>query len=351
MRKNNSILSAAGYLTLFLFSFLLPFNVYSAELFHTVQTSSFSSVAEAQNKYDSIVDTLDETQLDHLRIEKIGKFYSVRIGKFTDYPSAERFFSTVKPKLPNATVMKAYIKKERIVRLYSGSAPVNSKEPEDISSSVPVPDIGKSSTTEKADKKVSGVPIKKGREEIKEVNEKKADINASSSLMREKIKPQLSEKRDTKEKGMPLKENIKNIESLVRKNDYAAALDLIKAEITEQPEHPDLNAWFGMVLLKMDKPLEALEYLQKATELAPDAPDYHNGLGYTFFFLDRYKEAIDEFNKAIRLKPGHVDALTGLCIAYAENDNKEKAMEIYHKIKDFDKETSKQLLTIIQRNS
>ncbi len=337
MRKNNSHFSAAGYVTLFLFLFLLPLNVYASQLFHTVQTSSFSSVPEAQSKYDSIVNTLEETQLDHLRIEKIGKFYSVRLGKFTDYPSAERFFSTVKPKLPNATVMKAYIKKERIVRIYSGSAPV--------------PDTAKSDITETADEKVTGLPITKGREKIGEVNGKKADINASSPPVREKSKPHLSEKRNTKETRIPLKENLKNIEALVRKNDYAAALDVIKAEITEQPEHPDLNAWFGMVLLKMDKPLDALKYLRKATELAPNAPDYHNGLGYTFFFLDRYKEAIDEFNKAIRLKPGHVDALTGLCITYAENNDKEKAMEIYDKIKDFDKETSKQLLTIIQRNS
>jgi tetratricopeptide (TPR) repeat protein len=337
MQKNNSQFSAAGYVTLFLFLFLLPLNVHASKLFHTLQTSSFSSVAEAQNKYDSIVNTLEETQLDHLRIEKIGKFYSVRLGKFTDYPSAERFFNTVKPKLPNATVMKAYVKKERIVRIYSGSAPVS--------------DTAKSGTTETADKKVTGLPVTKGREKIEDLNEKKTDINASSLPVGVKSKPHLSEKRDTKATRVPLKENLKNVEALVRKYDYAAALDVITAEITEQPEHPDLNAWYGMVLLKMDKPLEALKYLQKATELAPNAPDYHNGLGYTFFFLDRFKEAIDEFNKAIRLKPGHIDALTGLCIAYAENDNKEKAMEIYHYIKDFDKETSRQLLTIIQSNS
>jgi len=304
MRKNNFYLSAAKYVTIFLFSLLLPLNVYSSELFHTIQTSSFSSVTDAQKQFDAIVNKLDETQLDKLRIEKIGKFYSVRLGKFTDYTSAERFFSSVKPKLPNAAVMTAYIKKKRIVKLYSGSAYLDREEPEESSSSAPVLDKVKSQTTKKLDKK---------------------------------------------ETNITLKENLKNIEALVRNNDYAAALDIITSEMTEQPEHPDLNAWHGMVLLKMDRPLESLEYLEKATELSPAAPDYHNGLGYSYFFLERYKEAIDEFNKAISLDPGHFDAFTGLGIAYAKNDNTEKAMDVYHKIKLIDKETSKQLLAVIEK--
>jgi tetratricopeptide (TPR) repeat protein len=155
------------------------------------------------------------------------------------------------------------------------------------------------------------------------------------------------------EKGIsniPLRENIRKIEALVKKNNYTDALNIITAEIKEQPKHPDLNAWFGMVLLQMDKPIEALEYLKKATELSPNVPDYHNGLGYTFFFLNKFDESIDEFNKAISLDPGHFDAHTGLCIAYTKNNNKEKAMDIYHEMKYFDKQTSKQLLTIINSN-
>jgi len=341
--------SAAGYLTLFLFLLLLPLNVYSAELFHTIQTNSFSSVHDAQKQFDSIVNKLDETQLDNLRIEKIGKFYTVRLGKFFDKASAEGFYGTVKPKLPDATVMSAYIKKERLVRLYSGSASENSKKPEDRLTSDPVPDKFKSKTTKKEDEKVSSEPLKKDLEKSEGVNKKTAESKTSSLQIGGKIKPQLSGKVAKKEKGVPLKEKIKNIEALVRKNDYAAALDIIKAEIREQPEHPELNAWFGMVLLKMEKPLNALEYLGKAAELSPNEPDYHNALGYSFFFLNRYDDAIEEFNKAISLDPGHFDAFTGLCIAYIKNDNKEKAMDIYHKIKFIDKKTAKQLLTLINK--
>ena len=104
-----------------------------------------------------------------------------------------------------------------------------------------------------------------------------------------------------------------------------------------------------MVLLKIDKPLEALNYLKKATELSPDVPDYHNGLGYSFFFLDRYGEAIDEFNKAISNDPGHLDALTGLGITYVQINDKGKAMDIYNRIRKVDSKTSRQLLAVIEK--
>ena len=304
MKKNNLYLTAGKYVTICMFLLVLPLNVYSSELFHTIQTSSFSSVKDAQKQFDSIVNKLDETQLDNLRIEKIGKYYSVRLGKYMDYKSAESFFSTVKPKLPNAAVMKAYIKKKRIVKLYSDSAYIDIEHSENKPSTVAVPDTVQSQTTRKLDEK---------------------------------------------ETVITMNESLKNIEALVGNNDYAAALDITTSKITEQPEHPAINAWHGMVLLKMDKASESLQYLEKATELSPDAPDYHNGLGYSYFFLNRYKEAIDEFNKAISLDPGHFDAFTGLGIAYAKNNNTEEAMDIYHKIKLIDKETSKQLLAVIEK--
>jgi len=190
------------------------------------------------------------------------------------------------------------------VKLYSDSSTVKMKEPGDRSSASPALDQTVSNAPEDEDKNVRDVP---------------------------------------------LKENLKEIETLVKNNDYTAAFDIITEEIRQQPDHPDLNAWFGMVLLKMDKPSEARGYLEKATRLSPNIPEFHNGLGYSYFFLKRYDEAIDAFNNALRLDSGHLDALTGLCITYAKNDDKEKAMDIYLKIKNIDKKTSNQLLAIINQ--
>jgi tetratricopeptide (TPR) repeat protein len=298
-------LTAAGYVTIILYSLLLPQNVNSSQMFHTIQTNSYYSVTDAKRYFDFIVNNLEDSQLEYLRIEKTGKFFTVRLGKFMDYSSARRFLRNIKSKLPNAIVMKSYLNKERIAELYSGSVNMNIEEPDNRSYPVTAHDEAKFKIIRITDKEGSSVP---------------------------------------------LKEIIKNIEALIKKNDYADALGIIAAEIKEQPEHPDLNAWFGMVLLKMDKPSAALEYLQRATDLSPNTPAFRNGLGYSYFFLDRFDEAIDEFNKVISLHPGHFDALTGLCMAYIKNDNKEMAMDIYRKMNNLDNETSKQLLAIINSN-
>jgi len=291
MKNNNIYLSIFVYIAVSFFLFFLPVSSYSAQLFHTIQVSSFSDVDDAQKQFDAILKKLNEEELDNLRIEKIGKYYSIRVGKFDGYAAAEKSHSNIKSRLPQAAVMKAYIKDERIVRLYE-SPSVADVEPE-------------------------------------------------------KIIPAITEKIESKEKPLTLKENIFAISSLVEKNEFNSALDITKEAIAAQPEHADLNAWHGMVLLKMDRPLEAVKYLKKAAELSPDISDYHSALAYSLYFLKRFDRAVDEFNKAIRLEPVHVDALTGLCILYTTRGEKEKATEIYYKIKDVDKETSDKLLKLI----
>lgn len=272
MRNINSCLVVAMYLTFSLFLSLLPLNSYASESIYTIQTGSFISIAPAQKQFDSIVQGLNEKELDYLRIEKIGKFYSVRLGKFEDYATAKKFLQAIKPQLSTAIIMKAYIIDERTVRLYK-------KSPSAVGS---------------------------------------------------------------------LEEQIKIISDLVDKEDYEGALEVIKIEMLARPESPELNGWYGAVLLRMNDPAKAIKYLRKAAKLSPEVSDYHNGVGYSLFFLGRLDEAIDEFNKAVTLNPAHIDALTGLGIAYAKIGKKDKAIDVYNKLKDVDRDTANNLLKIIK---
>ena len=60
---------------------LLPFHAYSSREFYTVQTASFVTLDDARKHYDSIIRKIKGEKLDHLRIEKIGNYFSIRIGK------------------------------------------------------------------------------------------------------------------------------------------------------------------------------------------------------------------------------------------------------------------------------
>ena len=310
MNHNKNYLSALRCIALVLILKCTIISAYGSELFHTIQVGSFTAVAKAQKKYASIEKKLSEEECDHLRIEKIGKFYTVRLGKFDDFKVAEKFLQTVKPSVRNATLMKAYIKDERIVKLYSDSSSTKKQKVE--------PDV---STEPKPDPKPKP----------------------------DKIKSDITKKVDQNRGDTTLHEGLGNIASLVDKKEFEAAFKILEAKIAQDPESPQLNAWFGMVLLKMDKPTKALKYFANATELSPEESDYHNGFGYCLFNLNMFDNAIEEFNKAISLDPGHVDSLTGLGISYVKSGKKAEAMKVYNKLVRLDEKTSDKLLKLIEK--
>ncbi len=288
---------------LFLFVSFTPLTSFTAQIIYTIQTGSFDDVKPAQNQFDSIVQELNEKQLDYLRIEKIGNFYSVRLGKFEDNAAAEKFLGEVKPHLPTAIVRDAYFIEERIVKTYKPSS-------------------------------LKGKP--------------KVEEKPISSPMPDKTKPPAAEKPVEAKKAEPLEKQIKIISDLVNKKDFEKALEVIKIEIATRPDSPEINGWYGAVLLKMNRSANAITYLQKAVELSPQTPDYHNGIGYCLFYLNRFNEAIDEFNKVLTIDSAHIDALTGLGAAYVKIGKKDKAMDIYNKLKNLDMDTANKLLKVIE---
>jgi cell division protein FtsN len=99
----------------------------ASKTIYTIQTGSFLKVEQAEKEFDMMLQILNGKEISFLRIEKIGKYYSVRLGKFIDYNSAEQFIITATPDLSNAIILKAYIKENRIIRLNEGVISVLNK--------------------------------------------------------------------------------------------------------------------------------------------------------------------------------------------------------------------------------
>ena len=91
---------------------------YESHTIYTIQTGSFIFLANARNQFDTIIQGLREQDLNSLRIEKIGRFNVVRVGKFEDHATAEKFLKSIKSRLSTAIILKAYIKNDRIVSIY-----------------------------------------------------------------------------------------------------------------------------------------------------------------------------------------------------------------------------------------
>lgn len=106
-----------------------------SKLIYTIQSGSFVREADAQKQFDSLKQGLSEKDLDHLRIEKIGKYYSVRIGNHKNLDSAEKYLQAMRPHLSAALITKAYIKDERVKKMYKGYLSFDEPEAEEMASS------------------------------------------------------------------------------------------------------------------------------------------------------------------------------------------------------------------------
>jgi hypothetical protein len=90
-------------------------NQASQESVYTIQTGSFKDSQRAEKQFRIIEQSLEETAVQSLRIEKIGRFYAVRVGRFARLAKAEQFLRKHEHSLEGSIVMKAYFINERIL--------------------------------------------------------------------------------------------------------------------------------------------------------------------------------------------------------------------------------------------
>jgi hypothetical protein len=91
---------------------------YASRLVYTIQIKSQQRIADAQRQFNYILRSINGKYLDLLRIEKVTKYYTVRLGIFENYETAEKFLLEIRPRLSEAIILKAHIKNERIIRLH-----------------------------------------------------------------------------------------------------------------------------------------------------------------------------------------------------------------------------------------
>ncbi|MCF6291426.1 MAG: hypothetical protein L3J03_10585 [Desulfobacterales bacterium] len=91
----------------------------AASEYYTVQVGSYDA-GGAQRNYALLEQYLTGDDLDHLRIEKVNGFHTVRIGRFVDPGPARLLLEKVSGRYSSALVLSAYLKNERITRIYQG---------------------------------------------------------------------------------------------------------------------------------------------------------------------------------------------------------------------------------------
>lgn len=247
-------------LTLYVLLLFLPPVSHSSQLFYTIQTGSFTGVSAAHKQFNSIVRELSSKQLDHLRIEKVGAFYCVRLGTFESYSAAKKFHKSIKTWTFKSIVMEAYIKDERIIKVYTASLPPGKDSSEEKPYSSPLKGKLKSSITEMAEDKT------------------KTEISASSH----------------EKKG----------DKYVAAESFFLAIEEYRQAINQGINHPNLFRKLSSILYKTGFVDEAIVEMEKAVSLLPRADILRIELGVLYFARERLEKAKEQFSVALKNNPG-----------------------------------------------
>jgi superkiller protein 3 len=116
--------------------------------------------------------------------------------------------------------------------------------------------------------------------------------------------------------------------------DLEAAAEGYLDAIDENPEHLKSYVALGQVLLAMDKPDEAITFLEKASEIDPNDAGSYLYLGYCYYGKEDYARCVDYFGKVVELEPNHTLAYNNLGFAYYLTGDMEASAKTFVKAGD-----------------
>ncbi len=363
MKKNRTcFISAICFI--FLFTFLcLPLTSYSYKLVYTIQTASFVSPEAAESKYNSIVRSLKPHQLDNLRIEKIGKYYAVRLGKFEEQAAADIFLKTIKSVHPTAVVMDAYIKSERLIKIYklpskeikqsaAKPSPALPVKPEPLTAKI-TQEVSKTAATETIAQIKKAPPTDITKEPIKHETIEKAEKKPAPSpspvkmgliiSAKPKKKAALDDSLSTKEqpannslqKKPIVKTPLEAVKKTKHKKEQHAALPKASAFPSQNKKIPPASIKSkkklrpnherkGDMYLKDKRYFLAMDEYRQSKNKRPILRSKLAALNYQMGFVS---EAITELKQAIESSPHKTDLRERLGMYYFALNKTDKAKE------------------------
>ena len=302
-----------------------------SQLIYTIQIGSFVNVEEAQVQFDLLLQILKGKAFSFLRIEKIGKYYSVRLGKFTNSNAAKQFIITAKPDLANADILKAYIKEERIIRFNTGSIYVLSdtllnttdKSNHNLKGDLYLRQI-LVDTRSKAENIIDRIAKGELFEEVALKRSKESNAYAGGYMGRvdpSNLHPAIADAllNNDESKGPAIVETERGFH-IVQRVSLSDLKDSNKLLATDEKIAAD------RVAIKNQSNIESFKALIKTNPQFSEA--YYN-LGVAYSKSGEYKKAVDTYKEAIARNPNYFNAYVNLGVAYSRLDMYGNAITAY----------------------
>jgi len=111
---------------------------------------------------------------------------------------------------------------------------------------------------------------------------------------------------------------------------------LARAFRIERGSNPAILNLYAYALCENGKPRDAIKHARRAVELEPDTAQFWDTLSHAYIGVARYDDAIEAALKSITLNWGEVEAWYHLGVANNRAGKKEKAKEIFQRLKAMD---------------
>lgn len=118
-------------------------------------------------------------------------------------------------------------------------------------------------------------------------------------------------------------------QSFLHQHKLAEAIAAFEHSIIQAPHHTQVYLDLGIATLKSGDPDKALTYFMRQLEIQPDAQCLYN-IGVILMYQERHREAIQYLERATELDPTHVDTWLNLGALYLKCRQLDQAIKQYH---------------------
>lgn len=112
--------------------------------------------------------------------------------------------------------------------------------------------------------------------------------------------------------GSAFADEAADVSSLLRANQYGAALAKADAFLAHQPRDTQMRFLKGVILTEQNKPAEAIAIFSRLTEDFPNLPEPYNNLAVLYAAAGQYEKARQALDKAIKTNPSYATAYENL---------------------------------------
>jgi protein O-GlcNAc transferase len=118
-------------------------------------------------------------------------------------------------------------------------------------------------------------------------------------------------------------------EQHLRAGNFAEAETLYLQILSVATDQPDALHLLGVTQIRLQRPREAIQRIERAIAIDPKRAAFHCNLGVAFSDLDRNAQAIAEYQKALDLNPKYAEALYNMANSLRQIGEVEEAIKRY----------------------